>query len=65
MRLQGVSPGCYREVIQSAHTGDRMDFDPEILVRLHWAGLRVIQVRTPVTYPLTAFRIFAPFGIMS
>lgn len=48
-------------VIQSAHTGDRMDFDPEILVRLHWAGLRVIQVRTPVTYPpdgVSHFRAF-------
>jgi polyprenyl-phospho-N-acetylgalactosaminyl synthase len=38
-------------VIASATTGDRMDFDPEILVRLHWEGVHVIQMRTPVTYP--------------
>ncbi len=38
-------------VLQSARTGDRMDFDPEILVRLHWDGVKVIQVLTVVTYP--------------
>lgn len=31
--------------------GTRMDFDTEILVRLYWAGLRVINVPTRVTYP--------------
>lgn len=39
------------KIIQETHTGDRMDFDPEILVRLHWAGIRVIAIRTLVTYP--------------
>ncbi|KAA1190487.1 glycosyltransferase family 2 protein [Pseudohalioglobus sediminis] len=38
-------------VIDTSATGDRMDFDPEILVRLHWAGVQVIQFRTPVHYP--------------
>lgn len=38
-------------VLDSNYTGDRMDFDPEILVRLHWDGVRVIQLRTKVTYP--------------
>ncbi|MBB5017441.1 glycosyltransferase involved in cell wall biosynthesis [Chitinivorax tropicus] len=32
--------------------GSRMAFDTEILVRLHWQGLRVINQPTPVHYPL-------------
>lgn len=39
------------KVLENSYTGDRMDFDPEILVRLHWDGVRVIQLRTAVTYP--------------
>ncbi len=31
--------------------GHRMDFDTEMLVRLYWSGLRVINVPTRVTYP--------------
>lgn len=31
--------------------GQRMDFDPEILVRLYWDGLRIIPVPTRVAYP--------------
>lgn len=31
--------------------GRRMDFDTDILVRLHWSGLRVVSVPTRVTYP--------------
>jgi glycosyltransferase involved in cell wall biosynthesis len=38
-------------IIDRAATGDRMDFDPEILVRLHWLGTEVIQFRTAVRYP--------------
>ncbi|PLW67656.1 glycosyltransferase family 2 protein [Pseudohalioglobus lutimaris] len=38
-------------VLNHANTGDRMDFDPEILVRLHWAGVEVIQFQTAVHYP--------------
>jgi glycosyltransferase involved in cell wall biosynthesis len=29
----------------------RMDFDTDVLVRLHWNGVRVISVPTRVTYP--------------
>ena len=28
-----------------------MNFDPEVLVRLHWTGLHVINVATRVSYP--------------
>ncbi|WP_299795053.1 glycosyltransferase family 2 protein [uncultured Shewanella sp.] len=31
--------------------GERMDFDIEILVRLHWAGTEVIHLPTKVIYP--------------
>jgi glycosyltransferase involved in cell wall biosynthesis len=32
--------------------GKRMDFDPEIAVRLVWGGTKVINIPTQVTYPL-------------
>lgn len=31
--------------------GKRMNFDPEVLVRLHWAGVEVINLPTRVSYP--------------
>lgn len=31
--------------------GSRMDFDVEILVRLHWRGVRIVNRPTRVTYP--------------
>ena len=31
--------------------GRRMNFDPEVLVRLHWAGVEVVNMPTRVTYP--------------
>ena len=30
--------------------GDRMDFDPEVAVRLYWEGLRIVSVPTRVRY---------------
>lgn len=36
---------------QCEPVGRRMDFDTEMLVRLYWSGLRVINVPTRVTYP--------------
>ncbi|WP_241505895.1 glycosyltransferase family 2 protein [Parahaliea mediterranea] len=38
-------------IIDCDHTGDRMDFDPEILVRLHWAGVPVVELPSRVCYP--------------
>ncbi|WP_137937810.1 glycosyltransferase family 2 protein [Chitinivorax sp. B] len=32
--------------------GSRMAFDTEVLVRLHWAGIRMINQPTPVRYPI-------------
>ena len=31
--------------------GERMNFDTEVLVRLYWEGLEIINVPTPVVYP--------------
>lgn len=41
--------------------GQRMDFDVEVLVRLHWAGVKVRPLKTAVTYPtdgVSHFQIF-------
>jgi predicted LPLAT superfamily acyltransferase len=38
-------------LLDSAKLGQRMDFDPEVLVRLSWAGLCVVNVPTRVRYP--------------
>lgn len=38
-------------LLERSHIGNRMEFDSEILVRLHWAGTRVVQMRTRVDYP--------------
>ena len=38
-------------VIDSAHTGNRMSFDPEFSVRLYRAGLPIVTLPTRVSYP--------------
>jgi len=38
-------------VTNRARLGRRMDFDPEVLVRLHWDGLRIVPLPTRVIYP--------------
>jgi glycosyltransferase involved in cell wall biosynthesis len=47
-------------LFDEARLGRRMDFDPEVLVRLHWRGTRIVNVPTRVTYPqdgLSHFRL--------
>ena len=39
-------------LLDRERVGLRMDFDVEIIVRLHWAGLEVRSLPTRVTYPL-------------
>jgi glycosyltransferase involved in cell wall biosynthesis len=34
-----------------ARIGRRMEFDADIIVRLFWAGVPVVNLKTPVTYP--------------
>ena len=37
--------------LNSANIGKRMDFDTEVLVRMHWRGVRFMVQPTAVTYP--------------
>ena len=49
------------EMLQYEHVGSRMEFDTEIIVRLHWRGLPLRWLDTRVTYPLDGvshFRLF-------
>ena len=39
------------KLIDEETIGQRMDFDPEIVVRLHWRGIEVENLITPVRYP--------------
>ena len=39
------------ELMDRARLGTRMDFDCEVLVRLHWRGIGIVNVPTRVTYP--------------
>ena len=41
--------------------GKRMNFDPEILVRLYWDGVRVLNQPTRVTYPTDGVSHFLAF----
>jgi len=57
---------CYpvastRRILAGRRVGTRMDFDPEIAVRLAWAGAPLINLRTQVRYPengISHFRVF-------
>ena len=37
-------------LIDSVETGDAMEFDPELVIRLHWRGLRIRNLPTRVVY---------------
>jgi glycosyltransferase involved in cell wall biosynthesis len=39
------------KLINQARLGRRMDFDSELLVRLHWRGVRIVNLPTRVCYP--------------
>jgi glycosyltransferase involved in cell wall biosynthesis len=39
------------KLTEHVNLGRRMDFDPEILVRLHWEGLPILSHPTTVIYP--------------
>jgi len=36
----------------AAPVGPRMQFDTDIIVRLHWSGVSVVNLKTSVTYPV-------------
>jgi predicted LPLAT superfamily acyltransferase len=48
-------------VLDSETVGRRMDFDPEIMVRLFWRGVPIVHVPVTVSYPegnISNFQIF-------
>ncbi|MCJ8170370.1 glycosyltransferase family 2 protein [Atopomonas sediminilitoris] len=55
-------------LLNQAKLGQRMDFDPEILVRLHWRGQAMQWLETRVTYPadgLSHFRLWQDNWLIS
>ncbi len=48
-RLYPIAPAVALD--ERARIGRRMEFDAEIIVRLFWAGVPVVNLDTPVTYP--------------
>jgi glycosyltransferase involved in cell wall biosynthesis len=47
------------DVLDHARLGERMDFDPEIAVRLKWRGLPIKNIPTRVIYPPDGLSNFA------
>lgn len=45
-------------LINQVRLGSRMDFDPELLVRLHWRGVPMVSLPTRVSYPLDGISHF-------
>ncbi|MDX1693953.1 MAG: glycosyltransferase family 2 protein [Ketobacteraceae bacterium] len=46
------------QIISSRQIGMRMDFDVEIVVRLHWAGVPTVNLPVPVNYPMDGISHF-------
>lgn len=56
------------KLISEVELGRRMDFDPELLVRLSWRGARIVSIPTQVQYPLDGrshFRLFSDNWLIS
>jgi glycosyltransferase involved in cell wall biosynthesis len=49
-------------LLASASIGRRMDFDSDVIVRLHWRGVPVVNLRTRVTYPRDGVSHFRMWG---
>ncbi len=47
---------------EKSHIGRRMDFDTEIIVRMDWAGIRIINRPIRVSYPLDGISHFDMLG---
>ena len=49
--FRGLPLAPVLRVIRTRATGDRMEFEPELAVRLYWAGVPVANLPTRVVYP--------------
>ncbi len=66
--FRGVPLAAALEVIDAVRTGDRMDFEPELAVRLVWRGTPVRSLPTPVTYPpqgVSHFRLARDYPLLA
>jgi len=45
-------------LLESTEMGNRMDFDPEFMVRWHWAHSDIVHIETEVQYPLDGISHF-------
>jgi len=45
-------------LLEGVRTGDRMDFDPELIIRLVRAGVPVVNIPTKVQYPVSGISHF-------
>ncbi len=50
--FRGVPLGPALALLDSVATTPRMDFEPEFAVRMVWAGTPVVNLETPITYPI-------------
>jgi glycosyltransferase involved in cell wall biosynthesis len=48
--FRGIPLAPTVEVLDRFPTGDHMEFDPQLVILLHWAGVPVRNVPTPVVY---------------
>ncbi|MES2091244.1 MAG: glycosyltransferase family 2 protein [Pseudomonadota bacterium] len=46
------------KLMDQVRLGRRMDFDPELLVRLHWRGIPLVSLPTRVRYPMDGISHF-------
>ena len=50
------------KLLEQEKCGNRMDFDPEIIVRWYWRGGKIVNVPTRVRYPLDGVSHFNVWG---
>ena len=50
---------AFKGIADKTRLRERMDFDPEIAVRMHWAGVPVVNLDTPVKYDPQGLSHFA------
>jgi glycosyltransferase involved in cell wall biosynthesis len=61
LRVYPLASACRIWRRYGGRMGKRMDFDPEIIVRMAWAGVPIVNFPTPVTYAsdgVSHFRMF-------
>lgn len=49
--FRGIPLGPTLRVLERVPTGDRMEFEPELAVRLVWEGVPVVTLPTRIVYP--------------